>query len=459
MARELRNKVEEFIRMLVSAVHVRALYGEHHKITQDTIDGLYSILDGIMNQTEEITVGIIGSEIAFEEEPFYEMSRQVSGFIEHLKKLKAEKLSFKKGITKDEISNLLIILTMKEEALKDGGLAKAFGSYGIKNAVFGHIGPGKKTEEEPGEAEPDARKEFEKTIDFFEKAYKDFQSGNYIDAKAARHLAGNIVRTLLKDKSLLLILTSTKSHDESTFIHDINVAIFTILQADAMGLGQRYLHDIGTAALLHDSGKLSIPADILRKREELTEDEKEKIKRHPVNGAKILLETPGISPLAAIGAFEHHIGYNMEGYPKKAYNKESNLVSMMIAIADYYDALRSRRHYRQEMAPEKTYDEMSRLAGREFHPDLLSNFFVMIGVYPPGTLVELDTREIGIVVKESSLDIKRPQVEILYDEHGQKAGESHIVNLLAKDENGRHKRTIVKSIISSDKIKIPERYL
>jgi hypothetical protein len=137
-----------------------------------------------------------------------------------------------------------------------------------------------------------------------------------------------------------------------------------------------------------------------------------------------------------------------------------NLASMMIAISDVYDALRSKRAYREEMAAEKTYDEMLKLRGEYSHPELLDNFFKIVGVYSPGTLVELNNRAIGIVVKESALDIRRPQVEIIYNSKGEKEKSPYIVNLLQKDADVRNYRwTIVKSVVPSDRYEVPGKYL
>ena len=96
--KDIRKKIERLIRVLASAIHVRTLYGQEHKITKETIEAFHSILQDIFAEREEVTIGVIGHEIAFEEEPFYEMSKQMTGFIDHLKRLKAEKLSFSKGV-------------------------------------------------------------------------------------------------------------------------------------------------------------------------------------------------------------------------------------------------------------------------------------------------------------------------------------------------------------------------
>ncbi|MGD2279551.1 MAG: hypothetical protein PVH45_05615, partial [Candidatus Omnitrophota bacterium] len=235
-------------------------------------------------------------------------------------------------------------------------------------------------------------------------------------------------------------------------------AVFTLLQAEALGLEEKYLNDIGVASLLHDTGKLTLPPEIMEKKdEELTEEDRKKIQELDVQGAKILLETPDVTTLAAIVAFEHNIPYDQSGEVRKVYGKDLNIVSMMISISEYYDKLKRLPEYQGEGGPERIYEEMNKLSGKKFHPDLLKNFFGLVGVYPPGTLVELDTGETALVVQASSLDIRRPQVEILYSKSGEKYKEPRIVNLLEKDKKSKFKRSIIKSVAPFDK-ELPEKY-
>jgi len=122
----------------------------------------------------------------------------------------------------------------------------------------------------------------------------------------------------------------------------------------------------------------------------------------------------------------------------------------MIAISDYYDKLRKRPDFYEEGGPEKAYEEMNAMSGTYFQPDLLRNFFSVVGIYPPGTLVELDTHEIALVIQGNVMDIRRPQAEILYDSNGKKYDEPMIVNLIERDNRGQFTRSIVKSISMSD---------
>jgi len=458
---DARIRVETFVKGLASATQLCRMYGEKHSLTEKASGKLYDMLKDIFNLRDEITIGVIGDEIAFEKEPFYDASQQIQKFIQHLKEISAYKISFLKGASGDELKGLVRVLSVSREVLdKYGSIQRLAEDARLRNIVFGEIGYKKANVEEITEyIEKLSKKNFEQGERVFEEFAKSIREDKTIDLRNARMFINNVKTNLVENRSSLLILTSVKSHDEYSYVHNINVAVFTLLQAEALELGGDHLADIGIAALLHDVGKLSIPAEVLRKKEKLTAEDMKIIERHPVYGAKIILEMPDINPLAAVTAFEHHVKYDNTGYPERLFAGKVNLVTMMITIADFYDAMRSKRAYREEMAPEKTYEEMKSLAGKHLNPDLLDLFFSIIGMYPPGTLVELDTKETGLVVKENPTDIKRPQVEVLYDAKAELLKEPFIADLQEQDrETGKYLRTVVRSINPSDKIKIPEKY-
>jgi hypothetical protein len=224
---------------------------------------------------------------------------------------------------------------------------------------------------------------------------------------------------------------------------------------------------VGMAALLHDIGKVAgesgaAPANSLGGQNlfgdysmDSTEDssfDKDLI------GAKMLLETDGINVLPAITAFEHGMNYDLSGVHTKLYGKELNLISMMIRISNDYDKLRKESFFYEAGGPEKAYEMMMNDSGKKYHPDLLENFFSVLGLYPPGTLVELDTGEVGLVIQSSVFDIRRPQVEILYDNQGNRYANPQIANLVEKDRRGQYKRNIIKSIAPLEKMKMTEHY-
>ena len=130
-------------------------------------------------------------------------------------------------------------------------------------------------------------------------------------------------------------------------------------------------------------------------------------------------------------------------------------MSMMITIASYYDRLRSSSEYQVNEGLEKIYVKMQSMSDKSFHPDLLGNFFNVIGIFPPGTLVELDNGDVGVVIRNSMVDLYRPTIEVIYDSAGEKYSESRTINLLERDQNGNFPREIRRSL-APDAFEIPE---
>ena len=459
---DTRKDVEEFVKELMAAIQKSTFYGTGHDLTKASVNALEEKLAAVFTQQPDLTIGIVGDEVAFEKEPFYELSRNIRTFIARLQEMKIEKISFAKGVEKKELTDFLgIFVKDPKSARKAETVEEALASRGITNIMIESLGAGSGEQEDqsPEELFGAVKDNFQEGMDYLKSTLDDISNNRAIDIKAARFFISKLISNLLKNKDLLLILTTLKKQDDLTFVHSMNVSILTLAQAESLGIEQSLLSDIGIAALLHDTGKLALEGKILKKGKELNPEEIEKVRSHPADGAKILLETPGLPPLAALAAFEHHLRYDRKGYPTRLYSKQTNLVSMMVTIADVYDAIRNKRHYHEARVPEEVYDEMMKLSGGYLHPVLLEIFFKTIGVYPPGTLVELDTGVVGLVVKESFLDIKRPFVEILYNTKGKKEGAPHIANLMEKKSAPDvYKRTIVRSLAVSEKFEIPEKY-
>ncbi len=138
------------------------------------------------------------------------------------------------------------------------------------------------------------------------------------------------------------------------------------------------MQDIGIAALLHDVGKLFLPVDIINKPGKPTEEEWRMIRLHPVRGAEYLLTTSGISQLAVVTAYEHHMKFDLSGYPQTGKDWQQHLCSHMTTISDIFDALRTKRAYRDAMEADKICEMLTGMAGSELHPQLTAGFLQMI---------------------------------------------------------------------------------
>ena len=461
--------IEELVRMFVSCIQSRVLYPAGHAIVKREEDVFYNKLAGLFTKTKEVVIGIIGNEFVFENLPLYKLSQTLGGFIADLKAKGIEKIVFIDGIDREEMTIFINLASQKiDESKGKADFQEQLSSSGVRHILVEKIYvPQKDKEPLIKSKEAEAKEIYDNSLTVIGEITKDFmQNKKLISREKVYSMVSNLVSGILKNKVSLLILTSIKKHDEHTFVHAINVAILVLVEAESLQLDQEILKEIGLSALLHDVGKLEVSGDILKKAGRLTEKEVDEVHLHPIRGAKILARIENMDKMASVVAFEHHIKYDLTGYPTadSKYRYRPTLASMLTAIADYYDACRSHRSYRKGLPPEDIYKDMMEKSGKDFDPDLLKNFFRIIGVYPSGTLVLLDTQEMGMVAStEAADDISRPQVRLICDANRKKFEQQLVVSLMEKDEtSGAFKRTIVRSVNPFDPENawlIPSEYL
>jgi HD-GYP domain-containing protein (c-di-GMP phosphodiesterase class II) len=229
----------------------------------------------------------------------------------------------------------------------------------------------------------------------------------------------------------------------------VNVSILSIALGQRLGLSKKMLTELGLVALFHDIGKIEIPAEILNKATNFNDDEWKVIKKHPAWGVKALLKLKGMdhsSIRSAIVAFEHHMNYDLSGYPKVRNYPELDFYSRLVSLADQYDAMTSSRVYsRIPLAPDKALSIMMERSTTQLDPLLFKFFINMVGVFPIGTLVMLDTKELGLVYESEVIFADRPRVLIIIDQKGQSVN-GPVVNLTEKGETGKYLRSIVKTL-------------
>ncbi|MBI3805738.1 MAG: HD-GYP domain-containing protein [Nitrospirae bacterium] len=272
-----------------------------------------------------------------------------------------------------------------------------------------------------------------------------------VSLKRAKRVVQSMVDLLLQEDSTLLGLTTLRSHDEYTYNHSVNVCILALAIGQRLGYSKKRLCELGMAGLFHDLGKFGIPLDVLNKPSDFTEEEWKIMRRHPIFSVKELVRLKGVNDMAIrvmIGAFEHHLNYDLSGYPKLATKRNLSLIGRIICIVDCYDALTSSRVYnRVPFAPDKALRFMLSKSGKAFDPILMKLFVNAIGVYPIGTLVLLNTREVGVVYSSNPNPERgdRPKIKRVIDASGNET-EGEIIDLCEQDENGHFKYEIVKMI-------------
>jgi HD-GYP domain-containing protein (c-di-GMP phosphodiesterase class II) len=275
-------------------------------------------------------------------------------------------------------------------------------------------------------------------------------SGEKLSLKKAKRVMETMVNHIIEDEPMLLGMTTIKDYDEYTYYHSVNVSILAIALGHRLGISKKSLAQLGLSALLHDLGKIEVPKEILNKSVEFTEDDWKVIMKHPAWGALGVLKIKGVDEMsmsAFISAFEHHLNYDLSGYPKLRHKMTPSFFSKIIAIADQYDAMTSSRVYsRVPIPPDKTLSIMVDRGGTQLDPHLLKVFINMVGIYPLGSLVMLDTKELAIVYESNTNPDfgDRPRVIILVDGKGERT--KFIVDLMEKDEQGNFKRNVVKTL-------------
>jgi putative nucleotidyltransferase with HDIG domain len=196
-----------------------------------------------------------------------------------------------------------------------------------------------------------------------------------LDVDAVENMGLALLRMLETQADSMIPLSDLRTHDDYTVIHVANVSMLAIALAEVVGVRADVIRTIGIAALLHDIGKLNVPASILNAATRLTDKQLAVIRRHPEEGARILFETPGVPELAVLVAYEHHVQFDGGGYPTIPRGWKISLASSITQVADVYDALRSNRPYRAGLSGDRIEEMMRRDAGTVFHPELVKAFF------------------------------------------------------------------------------------
>jgi putative nucleotidyltransferase with HDIG domain len=169
-----------------------------------------------------------------------------------------------------------------------------------------------------------------------------------------------------------------KRYDEYTTTHALNVSVLSMALAESLGLSPREVRSFGTAGLLHDLGKVTIPEDVLNKPGKLSDAERSLMNSHTVEGARIILEGEERMDMAAVVAYEHHIRLNGEGYPSLRYKRRCHRASDLVHVCDVFDALRTRRPYREAWEEPRVLDYIEVGAGSEFDPEVVRAFLGMM---------------------------------------------------------------------------------
>ncbi|MBN1223270.1 MAG: HD-GYP domain-containing protein [Candidatus Aminicenantes bacterium] len=370
--------------------------------------------------------------------------------IEEFQKRQIGSLNFLPDLREDELKNYILSFAEKvqlsEHVFED--FQRALTASGVEHIFLEKISLVDQAENE----KKDIMKTYFLSITHLKEIFEKFQREERIPLLTTRRLMQTLFNNVEENETFVQGLTTIKNFDEYTLNHSVNVCLLSISLGKRLGLDRNELVDLGISAFFHDYGKLDIPKEILLKPGKLDSEERVVIEQHPQYGAEKLvrMKTTGSIPLSAINvALEHHAQENQGGYPIYTKKKSIHFFSKIVKVCDVFDALTTKRPYRKRnFTRDEALEMIMEKSGIEFDPLILKIFTNMMGMYPVGSLVLLDTGEVGIVFdtqQEPSL-LRRPCVKLITDQNGNKI-EGELIDLTEKDpQTQQFMRSIVKVI-------------
>lgn len=375
------SREERFLRALSKYLWDRALYPEKHPQILVDVSALQNAVFLLFEERRERVFVFIEDQIFVDDRLLNGAQRSMSDIVKIFRDRRVDALVIRSGLSWDEFWNFLNNLLKTKQ---DPGQRPSFRSPHIEirelssektkpnvPSVVQNLGHSLSKSALNKDRYSDEAK-------MIRDIYRDWNSGQEALVGSVVKVMHVLEKGLFENYQSLIPLGDLKSYDEYTYVHAINLAILTMAQAQSLGFPRDSVHAFGVGALLHDVGKTQVPLHILNKQGQLTPEEFDEMKKHPVLGATVLLQYPEIPPIAAIVAYEHHLKYDGSGYPSMKQKRTPHISSRITSISDQFDAMRSNRPYRDALPPEKIFEIMKESRGTGLDPDLLDHFIAFM---------------------------------------------------------------------------------
>jgi HD-GYP domain-containing protein (c-di-GMP phosphodiesterase class II) len=253
--------------------------------------------------------------------------------------------------------------------------------------------------------------------------------GRTLDAERVKSAVTSMTESVLRNPDALLLLSQLRKKGEYNESHALDVSIYMITFGRFLELAPAQIEFLGYLGLLQDVGKLRLPRELLEKRGRLSAEEFELAKRHVDYSVEILQATPGLSADLPAIAGRHHERQDGSGYPKKLRGGEIGMLGSMAAIVDTFDALTVRRPHAEPVSPSAAISMLFKWRGAFFDAYLVEQFIRCVGIFPVGSLVQLNTGEVGVVIAQNSAKRLQPRVMVIRDAAGNPTHPQKLIDL------------------------------
>ena len=407
------------VTLFSAATKGMAFYPASHPAIRQPLMELYNMLTTGLTNGNHISWGLIDGIMFYDDHLFISPSTAVADLTNRMLEKDIGRIIVSSATNFNELESFVKLFSTKGISFYD--LSRQLMAEGITSFTLVRQGDESfKQEDEqlPEGTTGDHVETYNKALSTIRTLCNDIERGRVPNSAPMIQVVEQMVEVTMQEPCALLGLTMIKDYDNYTFNHCVNVGVLSMALGATIGLDAGTVRDLGIAGQLHDIGKTLISKEILNKPGKLSSSEFDEMKRHPELGSKIIQEMKGLAPHIASIVLGHHLHHNRSGYPVWARNLPFNQLVDIIAIADTYDAITTLRVYQMPVNPRTALNEMQKLTNTILNGALVERFVEMMGNYPVGTLVRLDTNEIAIVSRPNPLDENAPLVRILIDGDG-----------------------------------------
>lgn len=370
------NEAVKFLTTFAQALATMSLYNEGHPARARGIEQAFERLQLLQETDPKPRFSFLGEDVVYGEVALRELGDWDWGG--RLANAGVQRVEFPKGTTRDEFELFLdeVLARITLQAIDSAGRSPEqrstikFGAIGVKGTEDTKLVIAAPTTNLTYTLGEEAE-----TVEWM---HKEVQENGELPLYEAESVVRSLSLAMHGDRNIVLPLLQMKEFDQYTTTHSLNVSVLTMALAEWMGMGPSDVRAFGVAGLLHDLGKVRIPKEVLTKPGKLTDEEWVIMRKHPVDGAKIIYESDHNLDLAAAVAYEHHIMINGQGYPKRHFERGVHSASKLVHVCDVYDALRTNRPYREAWEPERVLKQIEQGAGPDFDLEAATAFIAMM---------------------------------------------------------------------------------
>ncbi len=369
-----------FLHVFAQALSTMTLYPDGHPARSRVIDAAYEQLTDLQRDEPRLEFSFLGHEVVFGRVALREMNDW--DWSARLANAGVQRLEFPESVSRDDFEHFLdevmarltlsAIDTTQMRSASGGQSAIRFGAIGIR-------GEKKLSNEVPELTDaPAPAFSLVEEADTVRWMHQEVGGRGQLPLLEAEAIVRSLALAMHGDNQIVIPLLQLREFDEYTTTHSLNVSVLSMALAEYGGSSGREVRAMGVAGLLHDLGKVRIPKDILVKPGKLSDEERAVMQRHPVDGARIILESEQKLDLAAAVAYEHHIMIDGGGYPHMHFRRDCHHGSKLVHVCDVYDALRTRRPYRDAWESAKVLSYIEERGGTEFDASVARQFVEMM---------------------------------------------------------------------------------